>query len=50
MARVNWQLRVAERTYVATRSRHDLLALRDLKHQLWRMLDAYARRWGRSNR
>lgn len=52
IARVAWQLLQAERRYLAARrnpglwgSYLELLDLRDLKHQLRRMLDRYARRW-----
>ena len=54
IARVSWQLQNAEWRYWAARSqrnaweiRNRLAELKDLKHQMRRLLDRYARRWGK---
>lgn len=57
IARVSWQLQNAEWRYWAARkegdawaTRNRLTEMKDLKHQMRRLLDQYARRWGKKTR
>ncbi len=50
LARVNRQFLQAEQAYFADRNPNNLKVLRDLKHQMRRLLEQHRQRWGENSR